>query len=388
MRAMRFLAEFVEALEGTRTLYLGNFRPEYSAAWMRKWSYQQIALNPLTPSEIDLLMGDLIGTDPSTKRLTPSIRERTGGNPFFIEETIQELIETGKLQGIKGAFRLTGAVVTLDLPSSVQSVLAARIDRLTEDEKRTIQTAAVIGRTFPERVLLEVSSAEVNGLAECLSGLRDKEFVDEERLFPEVQYTFKHPLTHEVALQSQLASRRRAVHASVALAIEKLYPDKLGENAALLATHWEAAGDGLQAARWNKRAAEWAGVSATAEAGRHWRKVLELLDNLPENEETTTLGLAARGQILGFGWRIGLTAEESERLFEDACILAERSGDEQELAFLHWAMGGVVAVNRGDVGRYLELSARAVRLADETRDLGLRRQCAVGGTTPCTSLGW
>ena len=178
----------------------------------------------------------------------------------------------------------------------MRSVLAARIDRPTEDEKRTIQTAAVIGRTFPERVLLEVSSAEVNGLAECLSGLRDKEFVYEERLFPEVQYTFKHPLTHEVALQSQLASLRRAVHASVASAIEKLYPDKLGENAALLATHWEAAGDGLQAARWNKRAAEWAGVSATAEAGRHWRKVLELLDNLPENEETTALGLAARAR--------------------------------------------------------------------------------------------
>jgi len=366
-----FLAELVEALEGTRTLCLLNFRPEYSAAWMRKSSYQQVALKPLGPREIEELVADLVGRDPSVAGLAERIRERTGGNPFFVEETIHELVETGKLEGRRGAYRLVAPVAALHLPATVQSVLAARIDRLPEREKATLQAASVIGKDFPQRVLREVAGLADAELNASLSALRDRELVYEERLFPEVEYAFKHPLTHEVAYQSQLATRRRVVHASVARAFEKLYPGKLDEWAALLAHHWEAAGERLEAARWNRRAAEWAGANAPADAIRHWRKVRELLVGIRESEETLALGVPACGQILGFGWRIGLPEEEAEQLFAEGCALAERAGDIRSLAAVHWAMGALLAL-AGNIRRAVEVGAEGVRIADTTDDVGLR----------------
>jgi class 3 adenylate cyclase len=365
-----FIAELVEAIEGTRTLFLVNFRPEYSAAWMRKSSYQQIALKPLGPHETAALVTDLAGGDPSMSGLAERILQRTDGNPFFIEETIHELVETQRLEGTKGGYRLVGPAAVLELPATVQSVLAARIDRLPEREKGTLQTAAVIGKNFPGPVLREVAGRGDDDLGAALSVLRDRELVFEERLFPEASYAFKHPLTHEVAYQTQLASRRRAAHASVARAFEKLYPEKLDERAALLAHHWEAAGEALPAARWNRRAAEWAGANAPAEALRHWRKVRELLKGVAENRETLALGIAACAQILSFGWRIGLSEEEAEKFFDEGRVLATRAGDNRSLAVLLWAMGGVVGL-AGNPGRGIELETEAVRIADATDDPGL-----------------
>src|SRR5262249_41991382 len=141
-----FLGELVEAIGGTRTLYLVNFRPEYSAAWMRKSSYQQIALKPLGPHEIEELVADLVGRDASLAGLAEGVGERTRGNPFFAEETIHDLEETANLEGRRGAYRLLIPLEVLHLPATVQSVLAARIDRLSEREKGTLQAAAVIGK--------------------------------------------------------------------------------------------------------------------------------------------------------------------------------------------------------------------------------------------------
>jgi class 3 adenylate cyclase/tetratricopeptide (TPR) repeat protein len=374
-----FLAEIVEAIEGTRTLCLLNFRPEYSAGWMRKSSYQQIALQPLGPREIEELVADLVGRDPSVAGLAERIRERTGGNPFFVEETVHELAETGKLDGRRGAYRLVASVTALDLPATVQSVLAARIDRLPEREKATLQAASVIGKNFPQRVLREVAGLVDSELVSSLSALRDRELVYEEKLFPEAEYAFKHPLTHEVAYQSQLATRRRAVHASVARAIEKLYPEKLDEWAALLAHHWEAAGNRLEAARWNRRAAEWSGANAPSEAVRCWKKVRELIAELPEDHETQALGISACQQILGFGFRVGMPEEEGERLFVEGCALAERAGDVRSLAAVHWSMSSLLAI-AGNIRRAIDVGAEAVRIADTTDDTGIRLAVRCGLT--------
>ena len=167
------------------------------------------------------------------------------------------------------------------------------------------------------------------------------------------------------------------MHESVARAIEKLYPEKLDERAALVAHHWEAAGKPLEAARWNARAAGWAGTNAAAEAFRHWKKVRELLDKVPESEETVGLGFAARGQILGFGWRMGLPTEESERVFEEGRVLAERSGSKRALASLYWAMGGVIGL-QGNMGRYMELNAEGLRHAEASGDMGARYAIRTG----------
>src|SRR6185436_12325134 len=201
-------------------------------------SYQQLPLAPLGADAIRELLDALLGTDSSIKGLAALIHGRTAGNPFFTEEVVQNLIESGKLQGSKGAYRLVTPVDKLEVPTSVHALLAARIDRLAEREKDVLQTAAVIGREFDEPTLAAVVEQDAPQLRDALQKLKDTEFVYEQSLYPVVEYLFKHPLTQEVALASQLGERRKRLHAAVARVIEAAHVDKLEAQAALLAHHW------------------------------------------------------------------------------------------------------------------------------------------------------
>jgi|GEM_PF-2685606 len=193
--------------------------------------------------------------------LADGIHARTGGNPLFIEEVVQGLIESGHLASTPGAYCLTRPVARLDVPPSVQALLAARIDRLPEGEKRVLQTAAVIGKEFTEPILRQVLAATGRaGLSDgdldtALATLETREFLYETSLFPVAAYALKHPLTQEVALASQLQDRRRRVHAAVADAIATAHAGKLDEQAALLAHHHAVAGEHLVASEWHSRAA-------------------------------------------------------------------------------------------------------------------------------------
>jgi class 3 adenylate cyclase len=264
-----FIESLVEISPANRTLVLLNFRPEFRASWMQRSYYQQLPLLPLGPEAIEQLLTDLLGTDSSLRRLTELIRERTGGNPFFIEEIVQSLAETGFLLGTRGAYRLCKPVEKIGLPATVQGVLAARIDRLPEREKRLLQTASVIGKNFSEPILRRVADLGDRDLPGALHALMDAEFVYENALYPEAEYAFKHPLTQEVAYGSQLGDRRSQTHAAVARAIHDSYPDKLEERASELAYHWENAGDALEAARWHRRAALRTARTNVAGAARH-----------------------------------------------------------------------------------------------------------------------
>jgi adenylate cyclase len=313
-----------------------NFRPEYQAAWMGKSFYQQLPLRPLGAEAIAELLSDLLGTDASVAALPARIHERTGGNPFFIEEIVQSLVESGSLAGTKGAYRLVTSADTLELPATVQSVLAARLDRLPEREKRLLQTASVLGKEFSGALLEAVVATSARHalgaaeLAEALAGLASAEFLFEAALYPEVEYAFKHLLTQEVAYKSQLATRRAALHAEVARAIERLDADKLDERATLLAYHWRQAGEALLAARWHARAAGVAGFDSPVEAVRHWEQVAELLQRAEDSEERVALRLRAASELLNFGWRLGMTQERVERIFAEGKALAAATGDVRE----------------------------------------------------------
>jgi predicted ATPase len=201
--------------------------------------------------------------------LSELIYARTGGNPFFAEEIVQALIEDGTLTGTPGAYRLAHAIEHVPLPEAVQTVLAARIDRLAPREKHLLQTAAVIGREFPNALLTAVCDLPSAELDECLATLRRGEFLFETALYPQVEYVFKHPLTHEVAYQSPLAARRVAVHRAVAQAMEALYHDELDERAAEIAWHWEASGERAVASHWP---APRSPLPTTTRSIRCWRK--------------------------------------------------------------------------------------------------------------------
>jgi predicted ATPase/class 3 adenylate cyclase len=363
-----FLAQLVEAVSAARTLLLVNFRPEYQAAWMQKSYYQQIPLLPLGPEAIAELLTVLLGPDPGLAGLGDLIRERTGGNPFFIEEVVQSLAEAGALAGSKGAYKLVGPVEEIAIPATVQAVLGARIDRLAEREKHLLQTASVIGKEFAEPVLKSVADLPDVDLADALRVLMGAEFIHEASLYPDLEYAFRHPLTQEVAYRAQLGDRRARVHGAVAQAITELYPEKLDERAALVAHHWEGAGERLEAAQWHQRAAEWAGVRDPAEALRHWRQVRSLLEEVPESPETIGLGLMARIQILNFGWRLGIPEAEAARVFAEGKALAERSGNVHMLTLITGYYGSVKET-AGEMEEGLSLHKEALRLAEQTGDV-------------------
>ncbi len=367
-----FLTQFVEAIQSSRTLAIINFRPEYSALWMRKSYYRQISLAPLGPEAIRVLLAELLGADPSLNGLPNLIQERTAGNPFFIEEVVRSLAESGNLEGKRGSYRLVRPVDQTGVPPTVNAILAARIDRLSEQEKGLLQSAAVVGREFSAPVLARATALPDGALEPALRALIAAEFVYEQELYPETIYAFKHPLTQEVAYRSQLGERRATVHRRVAEALEDLHPDRLDERAALIARNWEAAGDPpLAAARWSARAAVWAGMNAVAESLRHWRKVSELLEALPDSPETSELALAARVARLEYGWRLGISEQEATAHYEAGRALAEQSGSRTDLLRITAAYATVRCVG-GYVEEYGELAEEVERIRAEIEEPGLR----------------
>ncbi len=363
--------QVVEIAPGNRTLLLLNFRPEYHAQWMQRSYYQQLPLLPLGPEAIKELFVDLLGSDPSLHHLRELVQERTGGNPFFIEEIVRSLEETGALVGSRGTYRFGKPAEEIGVPASVQSVLAARIDRLPEREKQVLQTASVIGKKFSEPILRRVVEVGDGDLPAALHALTSAEFLYEEALYPQAEYAFKHPLTWEVAYRSQLAERRARIHGAVARTIEELETGKLAENAALLAYHWEHAGDVREAAKWHRRAAEWVGLNNSAEALRHWQSVRQLLDTLPETPESLADRASVRARIMTHLSRLGDVEDVAPMLFREGRELARRSGDPHVLSQVLNGFGEVL-VRAGAVGEALDPLLEAVQLADGTADKALR----------------
>jgi class 3 adenylate cyclase/tetratricopeptide (TPR) repeat protein len=329
-----FLEQWVDALAGSRGLLLLNFRPEYRAEWMQKSYYRQIPLAPLGPEAVGELLADLLGRDPSLAGLAAAVHARTGGNPFFTEEVAQSLIESGQLEGERGAYRLVAAPDALEVPSRVQAVLAARIDRLPEREKQLLQTAAVIGKEFSHPVLARVADLPEHDLADSLAALRRAEFIYEGSLYPVAEYAFKHPLTQEVALGSQLRERRARTHAAVARAMEEFHADRLDEEAALLAHPWDEGSEPVVACRWYERAALRIGSSDIGAAARHWQRIRDLTHERAEDPEAAALALRACVWALSTGWRLGTSAEEMNATANEARAWAARGTDAETLVRL------------------------------------------------------
>ena len=368
----RFLGEWVDAVPGANTLLLVNFRPEYHADWIQKSWYRQIPLAPLGPAATQELLDDFLGHDPSVVGLGGRIHARTEGNPFFTEEVVLTLIESGRLEGERGAYRLVEPVESLEIPSTVKSLLAARIDRLPEREKHVLQAAAVLGKEFPGPILEDVAELPHGDLTEALASLKDGEFLYEKSLYPIAEYAFKHPLTQEVALGSQLTDRRRRLHVAAARALEAARVDRLDESAALLAHHWEQAGDPREAARWQRRAAEWISRGDPVGAVRHWQIVRDLGTPLAgKDDEIAQLCLLACRAILQLGgWRLDFSEAQVRALGEQGRALAERLGDHTALATLLASENTSMATLRGDLRGHYETSraARALLGEDASRE--------------------
>jgi tetratricopeptide (TPR) repeat protein len=232
-----FLDSFVESIPRARVLLAVNYRPEYRHGWASKTYYRQLRVDPLPAASAEDLLAELLGSDPSVASLKPKLIVRTEGRPLFLEESVRMLAETGALVGERGAYRLAHAPESLQVPATVQAIIAARIDRLEPEDKRILQAAAVVGMHVPFGVLQAIAQASDDRLRESLARLQTAEFIYESRIFPELEYAFKHALTHEVAYGGVLQERRQALHQACLEAMERLYVDRLAEHVERLAHH-------------------------------------------------------------------------------------------------------------------------------------------------------
>jgi class 3 adenylate cyclase/tetratricopeptide (TPR) repeat protein len=325
------LDSLVESLPTARLLLLVNYRPEYHHGWGSKSYYTQLRLDPLPPASADELLQALLGGDPSLAPLTPLLIARTEGNPFFLEESVHTLVETGVLIGTPGAYRLAQTMLNIQVPATVQAVLAARIDRLPSEEKRLLQTGAVIGTEVPLPLLQAISELSEAALHHGLAHLQAAEFLYETRLFPDHEYTFKHALTHEVAYGSLLQERRRALHARIVEALEALAGDRVAEQVERLAQH------ALRGEVWDKALAycRQAGEKAMAqsahrEAVRSFEQALSALPHLPERRDTIEQAIDLR-LALRSALRPLVEFERILATLREAEALASALGDSRRL---------------------------------------------------------
>jgi tetratricopeptide (TPR) repeat protein len=355
------LDSLVESLPTARLLLLVNYRPEYQHGWGSKTYYTQLRLDPLPPASADEFLQALLGDDPNLAPLKQLLIARTAGNPFFLEESVRTLVETGVLVGEPGAYRLAQALPTIQVSATVQAVLAARIDRLPLEEKGLLQTAAVIGNEVPLPLLQAIADLPEEVLQLGLAHLQATEFLYETRLFPECAYTFKHALTHEVAYGSLLHERRRALHARIVVALEALAPERGAEQVERLAHH------ALRSEVWDKALAycRQAGEKAMAqsayrEAVGSFEQALSALPHLPETrgtrEQAIDLRLALRSALHPSGdfGRVLACLREAE-------ALAEALDDPRRL--------GQISVHLSTHFRYMGAYDQAIAVTQRARAL-------------------
>ena len=378
------LDSVIESLPTAQILLLLNYRPEYQHGWGSKTFYTQLRLDPLQPKNADEFLEDLLGNDPSLESLKKLLVERTEGNPFFLEESVRTLLETEVLTGEVGEYRLARDLPAIQMPTTVQAILAARIDRLSQDEKRLLQTAAVIGAEVPLPLLQAIAETPEEVLHRGLTQLHATEFLYETNLFPERVFTFKHALTHDVAYGSLLQEQRRVLHARIVEALEILGRDQLADLVELLAHH------ASRGEVWKKALVYFrqAGRKASAQSAYHeavscFEQALKDLQHVPENRETLEQAIDLRFDLRREFLALG-TLDPILDLLRTTERLAEDLGDprRQGRALLYLTSSFRI---RGDYDQSIQAGQRALAIAKEQDDLSLRveSQINLGATLYC-----
>jgi tetratricopeptide (TPR) repeat protein len=371
------LDSLVESVPTAQMLLLVNYRPEYIHRWGSKTYYTQLRLDALPPASAELLLQAILGDDPTLQPLKALLVARTEGNPFFLEESVQTLVETKALMGTRGAYRAMKPIERTEVPATVHAVLAARIDRLPPVEKRLLQAASVIGKDVPYPILAAIADEPEDALRRGIAHLQAIEFLYETNLFPDPECTFKHALTHEVAYGSLLQERRQMLHSRIAEAIETIHKDRLTEHVERLAHHahrgevWDNALVYLRQA--GSKAVE---RGALQEAVTYFEQAVATLDRLPHSPTTLDEGIDLRLSVRNALYALG----EHEPTFthlQAAERLATERGDPRRLArVLRYVSTHFVFV--GDYALAVEAGQRAVRSAESSGDPDLRLETRLG----------
>ncbi|MGO9509245.1 MAG: AAA family ATPase [Mycobacterium sp.] len=354
------LADFLAVVPQTPSMVLITARPEYQGALTRVPGAQTIALAPLGDSDTAALIGELLGPDASVGELAATLAERAAGNPFFAEEMVRELAQRGVLEGEPGGYVRQVDVAEVSVPATVQAAIEARIDRLNTAAKRTLNAASVIGARFGAELLAAL------GIDAAVDEPLSAELIDQVRFTPTAEYAFRHPLIRAVAYESQLKSDRAELHRRVAAAIQSRDLAAADQNAALIAEHLEAAGDGHAAYGWHMRAAKWATNRDINAARLSWERAGRIADALPAEEPNrTAMRIAPRTMLCGIASRVHMSVAGAR--FEELRELCAAAGDKASLAI---AMAGLVMdhVYQGRVREASQQASKAMALVKSVGD--------------------
>jgi len=365
------LDSLVESLPAARLLLLVNYRPEYQHGWSARTDYRPIRVDPLRPENAEELLHALLGPGETLEPLKRVLIDRTEGNPFFLEESVRTLVETRVLTGEPGAYHLARTPQSIQIPATATAILASRIDRLSPEDKRLLQAASVIGKEVRFSLLQAIAEESEDAVRSSLARLQAAEFLYETQLFPDLEYTFRHSLTHEVAYGSLLQDRRRALHTRIVEVIERLYADRLHEHAEELAQH------SFRSEVWDKAVVylRQAGIrafdrSANREAVTWYEQALAALGHLPESrltlEQAIDIRFDLRSPLLALGefGRLRESLREAERL-------AQALGDQRRLgwvlAYLNFSFLASL-----DYDLALDYGRRALAIAEAIDEIGIR----------------
>ena len=365
------LNELVVGARDARLLLLVSYRPAYRDQWSGRPGYHQLRLEPLPTQSVSELLLTLLGADPGLTPLKKFILGRAGGNPFFVEEIVRALVDTGALQGSRGDYKLFKEFSEIEVPPTVQAVLAARIDALPTAEKRLLQDAAVIGHNVPFELLHAICGMEENEVRGLLGNLQASEFLYNTQLFPDLEFTFKHSLTHDVAYAGLRHERRREMHERVVERMEALYASRLDEQVERLADHALRGHLFEKAVQYLRRAgARATDREAYPEAVVLLEKALEALSHLPDNQARAELAIDLRFDLrnalqpLGDRQRIAKYLAEAEQL-------AGRLNDRQRMGWVQCYLTEQFWM----LGRYAESAtagALALTVGQELHDVPLQ----------------
>jgi class 3 adenylate cyclase/tetratricopeptide (TPR) repeat protein len=330
-----YLGFFVPSIVSMPVLVVTTQRPGHVVGWTDKTWYTQLALDVLSDREVEAMMKGLLGAGEIPERLLRGVAEKAEGNPLAVEEITASLWERGIVTRDADGVRWRGDL-TVDFPGTIQDIVRARIDRLDEGVKATVQNASAIGRRFGARLLAAISDTPAD-VDTHLGTMKDLEVVHEIRFFPELELAFKHAVIQDVAYQSLLAKRRTELHAAIGRALEGLYADQIDEQAAVLVHHYQLGGRHDKVAQYGVLAGDRASrLHATAEAKAHYEAALEAIRALPESPGAQSAEIDAVLKLAA----VGTTRQDIERDRENlghARALAEALGDDARLArVLYW----------------------------------------------------
>ena len=362
----------VEQMADARLLLLINFRPEYQLRWGDKSYAQSLRLDALGHDNADEMLSAMLGESDSLLPLKQLIIETTGGTPFFMEETVQALFDEGALKRSEGSVELIKPLASLRIPPTVQTILAARIDRLRNDEKTLLQTLAVLGRQFVLSLARAVAGHSDAELERLLANLQLGEFVYEQPSISDVEYIFKHALTQEVAYNSILQERRKQLHEDVGRAIELLYPSSLDDHLPDLAHHYSRSGNQAKAVEYLRLAGSQAMArGALHQAVQNLESALALLKAFPESPSRDQLELQILSP-LGTAYIAvrGYAAPQVGPTFHRARQLCERIGGPQEQFAVVWG-NFAWRIVRGEMDLSLDLAGEAIDHAKKLDDPGV-----------------